>query len=188
MSLVTDGHGPSLHSVFCWGGDKPAKHDDLPSGAFVVTSLVEKKRGSMVKNKPAPLQPVSSTPHWPSKKLSNRSLHAQFYERTMGQTPQVESKEVSTGITAAQLLNIMEPCSVREVLTFSGFQGGFDDSSEHKMNYSDILDNKSVADSVDGSEDGSRGGSVPVHLIGKRFVPPPRPNTDLYGPNRMDSA
>jgi hypothetical protein len=79
------------------------------------------------------------------------------------------------------MLDIMEPCSVREVLAFNGFQGGFDDASQNQMNYSDILDNNSMADSSEGSRDGSV-------LIGQRFVPPPRPSTDPYSAFGRDSA
>ena len=186
LAMATEGHRPSLHSIFEWSGtSKAIQHDDLPSGEFVQSrqsKSVPATPGQRSKlfhaTMTAPKDPVvptsttstrqyTLTPQWPPKRLSNRNLHAQFYERTMGQLPAIH--QAAPAVTAAQMLHMMEPCSMREVLTFKGFVNGFDETSENQLNYSDILDNNSLSESTDGST-----------VIGQRFEPPPRQSKDPY--------
>ena len=187
LAMATQGHRPSLHSVFEWSGtSKSLKHDDLPSGEFVQSRQSKsvpatpgqrsKTFHAMMGTPKDSVAPTSTTvsarqyaltPQWPPKRLSNRNLHAQFYERTMGQLP--PTHQPAPAVTPAQMLHMMEPCSMREVLTFNGFVDGFDETSENQLNYSDILDNNSVSESTDGSA-----------VIGQRFAPPPQQSKDPY--------
>ena len=209
MSLATGNHRLSLHSMFEWSaGSKCITHDDLPRGDFV-TSTQRSKHSSRTNKLGASLSSLSVTsgtgttattttaattkspqyaltPAWPNnKRLSNRHLHAQFYERTMGQEPLSQPAQyfsnAAPAVTAAQMLDIMEPCSIREVLTFQGFSNGFDEPSANQLNYSDILDNNSMSTDESSSQHG-----LPT-IIGQRYIPPMRTPSDPYSAYRRNS-
>uniref|UniRef100_A0A7S1YB28 Uncharacterized protein n=1 Tax=Grammatophora oceanica TaxID=210454 RepID=A0A7S1YB28_9STRA len=96
------------------------------------------------------IQQMTMTPKWPKRRFNNSSFHQQFYHKDHEKvrpgvaTARRRPKSEGPSVTPQQLLNIMEPCSMREVLAFNGFNDEFGPASNHMVNYADVLDNQSV--------------------------------------------
>jgi hypothetical protein len=150
-----------LHSLFKWSHEaklrtEPLNLADPPEGT---DSLTKSVRGTgtpdslLTRSKSTPnLQQYRLTPKWPTRRLAFTNFHAQFYEHNNTDPPVAapyqqphknQSKEAPL-LSPNNLLSIIEPCSMREVLTLQGFQEEFVPAEDHFMNYSDILDNQSL--------------------------------------------
>lgn len=107
----------------------------------------------------------NKTTSWPPARRGSAShrggmhnLHAQFYRRSTNlPTPaQMNSRstESSPVITSEQMLQVMEPVTMREVLEFKGLSKNNrrDEGKRQKklVNYGDILDSQSVSSSIAG--------------------------------------
>jgi hypothetical protein len=151
---------PSLHTVFEWSREPSssnlyASDDDPPAdddnSTVISVSCVPDRRKLLRKSySTTDINQYNKTPHWPpsARRQSLGGLHAQFYRRATNlPTPSVVSRsnDSSPIVSAKQMLDIMEPVTVRELLTFSGLMEGRTKSNSRVVNYGDVLDTQSLS-------------------------------------------
>lgn len=163
---------PSLTTLFEWNrepsvsnlsaaasaADPPREDESL---LVMNVSTVPDRRKSLRRSlSTTDVSHYNKTASWPARRGSAsrgmHNLHAQFYRRSTNlPTPaqsNCRSTESSPVITSEQMLQVMEPVTMREVMEFKGLGGSNhrqDNARQKKLvNYGDILDGQSVSSSI----------------------------------------
>lgn len=146
---------PSLHSLFEWNKQPSQSNLMVDSPNIVTTTSRQLDRRSKLRRSMSTtdIKQYNNTPIWPpTKRQVHRNLHAQFYRRdTKLPTPPTVNRGMDSSpvVTTQQLLQVMEPCTMRDVLAFSGLGDGTKKQGSRKLvNYGDILDNASSSNSL----------------------------------------
>jgi hypothetical protein len=123
---------PSLHSFFewtrspmptsKWKEESPVSRSEALHRTPSSQGQIERRKLTRNARSTSDFHQYHLTPEWPSQRR-NAKLHSLFYDHSIRQ--QRSRKASSTGvptISAKDMLNIMEPCSRREILTAQGLE------------------------------------------------------------------
>jgi hypothetical protein len=158
-SQAQRGRRPSLHDVFEWNrSQRTMDTNDPDTSAFLSKELLSNGSSHTKIDRRKLLQRSQSTtavqqfhinPQWPPTQ-PNRELHAQFYDKSIRASSRDLKKKKESGmksVSAATMLQIMEPVSNRELMTLMDKDVKIDpprSSDASVCNYGDILDNMSL--------------------------------------------
>lgn len=150
---------PSLHTVFEWNKEPSTRSldpsvEDLPAGednlVVNMSSVLRTPRRRCLKKSlsTSDIFQYNNTPQWPPSNKNRRpmtgNLHAQFYLRETKHlnTPYSVNRSVESSpvLTPQQMLSVMEPVTLREVLAFKGLQRDDTVESRKRIDYGSILD------------------------------------------------
>jgi hypothetical protein len=149
---VTITPSPSLHSVFEWTRSPTSNEESKDPGSRLKSlhptpssqGLMDRRELMRKARSTSDVYQYHVTPEWPSRKR-NAKLHSLFYDLSVRrQTIEKDSAGIPL-ISAKEMLNIMEPCSRREILTAQGKELEPPLYREDLvLNYGDVIDGISL--------------------------------------------